>query len=79
MQTADPSDNQVEEIDIDKLLDTITMQTDYTREMALEKLTTLNYDCMGVIRDYLGTNNKKTKPKSLNQQIYSEIRHHLYS
>ncbi len=78
MQTTDPSNNEVEEIDIDKLLDTITMQTDYTREMALEKLKTLNYDCMSVIRDYLGTNNKKTKPKSLNQQIYSEIRHHLY-
>lgn len=78
MQTADPSDNEVEEIDIDNLLNTITMQTDYTREMALEKLKTLNYDCMSVIRDYLGTNNKKTKPRSLNQQIYSEIRHHLY-
>lgn len=78
MQTADPSDNEVEEIDIDKLLNTITMQTDYTREMALEKLKANNYDCMSVIRDYLGTNNKKAKPKSLNQQIYSEIRHHLY-
>ena len=78
MKTADPSDNEVEEINIDKLLDTITTQTDYTREMALEKLKTLNYDRMSVIRDYLGTNNKKTKPKSLNQQIYSEIRHHLY-
>ena len=78
MQTTDPSDNEVEEIDIDKLLDTITMQTDYSREIALEKLKTFKYDCMSVIRDYLGTNNKKAKPKSLNQQIYSEIRHHLY-
>ena len=54
------------------------MQTDYTKEIALEKLKEFNYDYMAVIRSYLGTNNKKEKSKSLNQEIYSQIRNHLY-
>tara|TARA_A100001035_G_C27624469_1_gene427004 strand:- start:125 stop:361 length:237 start_codon:yes stop_codon:yes gene_type:complete len=78
MLASDSSNNTVEEIDIEKLLNTIVTQTDYTKEIALEKLKYFNYDCMNVIRDYLGTNNKKEKPKSLNQQIYREIRNHLY-
>lgn len=75
---SDPSNNNVEEIDTEKHVSTIVMQTDYTKEIALEKLKEFNYDCMAVIRCYLGTNNKKEKSKSLNQQIYSEIRNHLY-
>lgn len=78
MEVNDPSNNGVEEIDTEKLLNTIITQTDYNREFALEKLKQFNFDPMCVIRDYLGTSNKKQKPKSLNQQIYSEIRHHLY-
>ena len=78
MLASDSSNNTVEEIDIEKLLNTIVTQTDYTKEIALEKLKYFNYDFMSVIRDYLGTNNKKDKPKSLNQQIYKEIRNHLY-
>ena len=78
MQSTDLSDNEVEEIDVDKLLNTVITQTDYTREVALEKLKEFKYDIMSVIRDYLGTNNKKQEQKSLNQQIYTEFRHHLY-
>ena len=78
MEASDSSNNNIEEIDIEKLVLTVLMQTDYCREVALEKLKEFNYNCMNVIRDYLGTNNKKVKPKSLNQQIYSEIRNHLY-
>ena len=78
MKYCDPSVNIIQEIDTEKLLKTITMQTDYTKEIALEKLKEFDYDCMAVIRSYLGTNNKKEKSKSLNQQIYSEIRNHLY-
>ena len=77
-EARDLSNNLIQEIDTEKLLKTITMQTDYTKEIALEKLKEFNYDSMAVIRSYLGTNNKKDKPKSLNQQIYSEIRNHLY-
>lgn len=78
MKYCDPSVNIIQEIDTEKLLNTITMQTDYTKEIALEKLKEFDYDCMAVIRSYLGTNNRKEKSKSLNQQIYSEIRNHLY-
>tara|TARA_Y100000591_G_C21725343_1_gene641085 strand:+ start:692 stop:928 length:237 start_codon:yes stop_codon:yes gene_type:complete len=78
METVDLSNNQIEEINIDELVATITSQTDYTTEIALEKLKEFNYDMMKVIRDYLGTNNKTSKSKSLNQQIYSEIRNYLY-
>lgn len=78
MLSKDPSNNIMEEIDTENLLNTITMQTDYTREIALEKLIEFNYDYMAVIRGYLGTNIKKEKKKSLNQRIYSEFRNHLY-
>ena len=78
MKYCDPSVNIIQEIDTEKLLNTITMQTDYTKEIALEKLKEFNYDYMAVIRSYLGTNNKKEKSKSLNQEIYSQIRNHLY-
>lgn len=78
MNNSDPSNNTIEEIETEKLLNTVIMQTDYTNEVALEKLKLFNYDCIKVIRDYLGTNEKKEKPKSLNQQIYKEIRNHLY-
>mgnify|MGYP001288238315 CR=1 FL=1 len=78
MENVDLSNNLVEEINTDELVNTITSQTDYTKEIALEKLKEFNYDMMKVIRDYLGTNNKTSKSKSLNQQIYSEIRNYLY-
>tara|TARA_Y100000816_G_scaffold239726_1_gene186117 strand:- start:111 stop:347 length:237 start_codon:yes stop_codon:yes gene_type:complete len=78
MEPYDASTNIVEEIDTEKLVATIITQTDYSKEVALEKLKIFNYNPLNVIRDYLGTNNTKNKPKSLNQQIYSEFRKHLY-
>ena len=78
MESLDPSNNNIEEIDIEKLLITIITQTDYSREFAMEKLKEFDYDYMKVIRDYLGTSNIKHKNKSLNQEIYSQIRNHLY-
>lgn len=79
MESLDPSNNNIQEIDIEKLLITIISQTDYSREFAMEKLKELDYDYMKVIRDYLGTNNiNKDNNKSLNQEIYSQIRNHLY-
>lgn len=60
------------------LVDIIMGQTEYTRQQAIEGLERLKGDYMAVIREYLGTTKKESKPKSLNQQIYSEIRNHLY-
>lgn len=62
----------------EKSINIILSQTEYSREEATSGLERLNGDYMAVIREYLGTNNKQNKPKSLNQQIYSEIRNHLY-
>jgi hypothetical protein len=62
----------------EKSINIIISQTEYSREQAIEGLELLKGDYMAVIREYLGTNNKQNKPKSLNQQIYSEIRNHLY-
>ena len=51
-------------------------QTDYTEEQALEKLQKHNSDAMAVIREFMGGGKKiiNTENKSVNQQIYGEIR-----
>jgi RNA binding exosome subunit len=64
----------------DKEVDIILRQTDYTIEVAREKLKQHDGNHINVIKDYLGVN--KTKPlltKSLNQQIYSHLRSELDS
>ena len=53
---------------------TVCRQTNYTSEVALQKLEQHNNDVMSVIKDYLGTSRPSKKPKSLNQQIYTELR-----
>ena len=72
------ADKQSKEEEQRQLVDIIIGQTEYSREQAIEGLERLKGDYMAVIREYLGTSKKESKPKSLNQQIYSEIRNHLY-
>ena len=72
------ADKQSLEEEQGQLVDIIIGQTEYSREQAIEGLERLKGDYMAVIREYLGTSKKESKPKSLNQQIYSEIRNHLY-
>jgi hypothetical protein len=56
----------------------IMRQTDYTQEIAREKLLSVNMDHMRVIKEFYGIVEKKpTQVKSLQQQIYKEIRHKL--
>ena len=62
------------------LKDMIMRQTDYTAEIALENMAEYHQDPVAVIREYLGrdlpANFKKEPPlKTINQQIYQEIRH----
>lgn len=59
------------------LRDVVMRQTDYNVEQAIEKLKEFNYDVVLVVRDFMGLNTKKTENtvKSINQQIYGEIRH----
>ena len=55
-------------------------QTDYTAIVAREKLVLFNFDHIKVIRNFLGITEKKAPPiKSLNQEIYRQLRHKLDS
>lgn len=62
--------------DIDENLKKVMSQTNYTEEEAKEKLKLFNCDYMKVIRDYMGIPDKKetTKVKSVNQEIFRQIR-----
>lgn len=66
--------------DLEKHINTILSQTNYTKEEAIEKLKLFNCDYMRVLRDYMGIPEKKEiKPKSLNQEIYTQLRWKLDS
>jgi hypothetical protein len=69
----------VETSQIDSKIQIILRQTDYTEEMAREKLTIFNFDEMEVIRDYLNISKKKESNKitSINQEIYKQMRCYL--
>ena len=65
---------------IDENIQIIMRQTDYTEEIAKEKLKEFNYDHIAVIKSYLGVTDKKAAPvKSVNQEIYKQLRHRLDS
>ena len=56
----------------------IIRQTDYSADVAREKLMAHNDDPIKVIKDYMGIVEKpKPPPKSLNQEIYKQLRHKL--
>ena len=61
--------------DLNKHLQIVLSQTNYTEEEAIEKLKLFNCDYMKVIRDYMGIPDKKAnKVKSVNQEIFRQIR-----
>ena len=64
--------------DLEERILLVMRQTDYTQEVAREKLTACNYDAIKCIRAYMGIAEKKAQVKtSLNQQIYRELRAQL--
>ena len=68
----------VETEKIDENIQIILRQTDYTEEIAKEKLKEFNYDHLAVIRAYFGIAEKKApQVKSVNQEIYRQLRHRL--
>ena len=75
--------NIVETDELEKKVQVVQRQTNYTEAEAREKLALNDYDEMKCIKEYLGVPSKKTtqstKPASLNQQIYKEIRNKLGS
>ena len=76
------SSDQIVMIDndvIDERIEIVKRQTSYSHDEAKAALQKNNYDVMSRIREYLEVPNKKQEPvkKSLNQQIYSELRQKL--
>ncbi len=65
--------------DIEKYLSSVLIQTNYTKEEAIIALQKHNGDVKKVIREYMGIPEKKqeTKIKSVNQEIYRQIRYKL--
>ena len=61
----------------DDLIQMIIRQTNYTDEEARDKLIEHNNDSMTVIREYMGIKKESNTKKTLNQQIYKEIRKQL--
>lgn len=63
----------------EKYVKDIMTQTNYSEEVAREKLALFNNDFMKVLKDYMGIkdNEKPRQIKSVNQEIYKQIRHNL--
>ena len=70
----------VETTQIEEKIQIVLRQTDYTYEQAREKLQEKNFDEIATIKAYLGISEKKPKEiKSINQEIYKQIRYRLDS
>ena len=70
----------IETKDITNKIQVILRQTDYSEEVAREKLKEANFDHILVIKSFLGITEKKALPiKSVNQEIYKQLRYKLDS
>ena len=70
----------VDTVKINDTIQIIMRQTNYSEEIAKEKLQEFNYDHVAVIRAYFGISEKKQSPiKSVNQEIYKQLRYKLDS
>jgi hypothetical protein len=68
----------VETHQIDEKIQIVIRQTDYSVNIAREKLKEYNFDEIETIKDYLGITEKKALPvKSVNQEIYKQLRRRL--
>ena len=73
MSSETPTPEQVRKTEIVNL---VLRQTDYTEDEAREHLESNDYNYLNVIKNYMNISEapKETNNKSINQQIYSEIR-----
>ena len=64
---------------IDEKVEKIMRQTDYSKEVAMEKLKEYGFNEILAIKAYLGIPEKKSvnKVKSVNQEIYKQLRYKL--
>jgi len=70
----------VETDHIDEKIQIVMRQTDYSENIAREKLKEHNFDEIATIKAYLGITEKKALPvKSVNQEIYRQLRSRLNS
>jgi hypothetical protein len=72
----------IETDQIDEKVQKIMRQTDYSQEIATEKLKEYGFDEIATIKAYLGVPEKKTSTsqvKSVNQEIYKQLRNKLDS
>ena len=72
----------IETDQIDEKVQKIMRQTDYSQETATEKLKEHGFDEIATIKAYLGVPEKKTSSsqvKSVNQEIYKQLRYKLDS
>jgi hypothetical protein len=69
----------IETDQIDEKVQKIMRQTDYSQEIAIEKLKEYGFDEIATIKAYLGVPEKKsnTQMKSVNQEIYKQLRYKL--
>jgi len=67
--------------ELEERIQIVSRQTDYTLDEIREKLLKHNYDTVKCIKEYLGAGTniipEKKQEKSLNQQIYTELRKKL--
>ena len=70
----------VETDKIEEMIHRIVRQTNYSEDVAREKLKETNYNEIVTIKNYMGIPEKKTSPmKSINQEIYRQLRTKLNS
>jgi hypothetical protein len=73
-------DSILETEKINDLVQMILRQTDYSEEIARTKLQEHKYDHILVIKNFLGITEKKAPPiKSVNQEVYKQLRFKLDS
>ena len=65
--------------DMSEKVQMIIRQTDYDQETAEQKLAEHHDDPIKVIKAYLGITEKKAPIKSVNQEIYRQLRYKLDS
>ena len=70
----------IETEDIESKVQIILRQTDYLEDVAREKLKESNFDHILVIKSFMGITEKKIPQiKSVNQEIYKQLRYKLDS
>jgi hypothetical protein len=68
----------IESEEIENKIQMVLRQTDYTEEIAREKLKEYNYNHILVIKSYFGIAEKKIEvAESINQEIYKQLRYKL--